>query len=249
MKVEYRPRTNTERNTELGISVDQQSGEAIYYNGNGSPGNPVPQTGNAMTSSNHHVITVFAKQLQLQKINMQGNPIMSDAAVFALYATNDAGEKTGNPVAALTANQPDAWTNVTGDFPVGTYILEETHVPAGYNPIAPMTVVVATAEGSSQKVIDDATDAGKPIGYNWTQVASISITGTTFANAPGQEVGAAATSDSETAAVQYQVKNPEGKLLPNTGGPGTGFVYLLGAVLVVLAAGALLRRRLGSPLA
>lgn len=95
---------------------------------------------------------------------------------------------------------------------LGTYYLEETDAPAGYNKLTHLVKVELVAGKTDGSVVVKVYDE----------------TGTEFEEVPGGIV---------------TVVNNAGSLLPSTGGMGTTMFYVLGAVLVLGAAIALVAKR------
>ena len=226
-----------------------------YHTGSHGTGRP-GDNADTMKSENTHVINVFAKNLQLQKVDTEGNPlVVSDPACFQLYVADDENGSTVeglegkySPVGdELVANQTvdgtGAWTVPTGYLSVGTYWLVETHTPAGYNTVSPLEVQVLAGQDDFTPVLPSATEGGEPFGFNWTQSGTINIPETSFVSLSGAEPGAANVYTTDTT-VKYEVKNSPGKPLPNTGGSGTTVVYLLGTLMVAAAATFLVRRKI-----
>lgn len=103
-------------------------------------------------------------------------------------------------------------------LPAGTYTITESTVPAGYNPIDPITVVLDCTLPTS--IDDDAT---------WSGTYKVG-------NGTAQNLGTDAEGDN---VLTFTVENQKGNVLPETGGIGTTIFYVVGGVLVA-AAGILL---------
>ena len=182
LKVAYQPKTNSVRETELGIGTSD-----YHTTPGGSPGDPVPETGNNMTSSNHHVINVFAKGLQITKKDQSfTNPLTG--AEFKLYRTARAGETTGlitidgkqfYPVATLdmTSNSVAVIDKIEVLKEGETYYLVETKAPAGYIMLAePIPVILSLTNSYTPKPAGTATETKPESGlYDWVQTATLSI--------------------------------------------------------------------------
>ena len=254
LKVAYQPKTNSVRETELGIGTSD-----YHTTPGGSPGDPVPETGNNMTSSNHHVINVFAKGLQITKKDQSfTNPLTG--AEFKLYRTARAGETTGlitidgkqfYPVATLdmTSNSVAVIDKIEALKEGETYYLVETKAPAGYIMLAePIPVILSLTNSYTPKPTGTATETKPESGlYDWVQKATLSLgpsgwvkrtdsTGDTDLTNTGM------SADSQNETVYYEIANNAGCELPSTGGPGTRLFTILGSILI-LGAGLLLWRR------
>lgn len=103
-------------------------------------------------------------------------------------------------------------------LPAGTYTITESTVPAGYNPIDPITVVLDCTLPTS--IDGDAT---------WSGTYKVG-------SGAAQNLGTDAEGDN---VLTFTVENQKGNVLPETGGIGTTIFYVVGGVLVA-AAGILL---------
>ena len=192
MKVEYQPKTNEERNAALEITIDD------YHNGDTGPGTSVPKTGNDMTSNNCHVINVFAKKLQIMKVDQSENIITeNDEATFKLYRKVTAAEVAegsaeieevpgldGSYVSVQTLNTSDGVVTMA-KLPLladnEPYYLVETKAPSGYSRlIEPLKAAIDMNEHNTWTVLSDLTTSQiKPNPYvlsNWLQEATIKVT-------------------------------------------------------------------------
>ena len=97
------------------------------------------------------------------------------------------------------------------ELPVGTYHLIETAAPAGYQLKSKAVEVRVTAQGISYDEGTNQSQSGNGVSY-----------------------------DPAARTFTLTVTNSTGYALPNTGGPGTNLLYLLGGMLVLLAGAALL---------
>ena len=254
LKVAYQPKTNSVRETELGIGTSD-----YHTTPGGSPGDPVPETGNNMTSSNHHVINVFAKGLQITKKDQSfTNPLTG--AEFKLYRTARAGETTGlitidgkqfYPFATLdmTSNSVAVIDKIEALKEGETYYLVETKAPAGYIMLAePIPVILSLTNSYTPKPTGTATETKPESGlYDWVQKATLSLRPSSWVKRTDStgdtdltNTGMSADSQNET--VYYEIANNAGCELPSTGGPGTRLFTILGSILI-LGAGLLLWRR------
>lgn len=136
-----------------------------------------------------------------------------EGAGFTLYKDS---VSEANKVKEITTGSTFEFKGVDA----GTYILSETTVPAGYNKVADITIVV-TAE--YDKTTKPAT------------LTSLTCTPSDF------------VATAETGTIEGKILNEKGSELPTTGGIGTTIFYIVGAILVV-GGGILLvsRRRMSS---
>ena len=137
------------------------------------------------------------------------------------YAVLDA-DKT---VTGWTASKDEATVLVSDDaglFRViglddGTYYLEETKAPAGYNLLSAPVVVEITAATVN--------------GQNWDSFAPADALTALAVTADGE----AGSADAATGAAAITIANNKGAVLPETGGMGTTILYIAGGVLVLAA--------------
>ena len=114
-----------------------------------------------------------------------------------------------------------------------------TVAPAGYNG---SVVNVITAGDITIKGLDDATEyylyeTKAPAGYNrLTDAVKFKITATYNDTGDSYTSVTAAVNDVEQSSVSVQVANNKGSTLPSTGGIGTTLFYVIGGVLMAVAA-------------
>ena len=104
------------------------------------------------------------------------------------------------------------------------------------------------------KKTDGSTSQVKPNPYvvsNWLQEATIKITDS-FENETGSVVFVLpqgeyerynSNNDTTDASVTYKIINSSGAALPNSGGPGTTWIYLIGSLLLLGCGVVLVARR------
>ena len=173
-----------------------------------------------------------------------------DGAKFKLYKLDTDGttklyyKKTTNGIEWKTAQADgDTFTTDTNgklDTQVqgldkGTYYLEETKAPTGYNALAqPVQVTIAAAANGTA-----TTDS--------TQVTYTATTDGAAAKVDNGTVDLTAAQKKAQPVAVATIVNNAGKELPSTGGIGTTIFYIVGAILV-LGAGILLvtRRRMNA---
>lgn len=115
----------------------------------------------------------------------------------------------------------------------GTYYLEETQAPDGFNKLAnPVKIKISAIMGVQMR---NATSQKVIINY-WVDDAQLPATATNGTITLG-------TSNTNQPVVVPQIQNTAGTELPSTGGIGTTIFYVIGGVLVAGAAILLISRR------
>lgn len=111
------------------------------------------------------------------------------------------------------------------DLKDGVYYLDETKAPAGHNiPSGPIVITVDSSKESSQD---------GPVSYSLPSKPE------------GEVINAdVITLADETSAYQLNITNSSGAVLPNTGGTGTTYLYIIGGLLVAAALAITCRARL-----
>lgn len=178
-------------------------------------------------------VVVFTYELDVTKVEADGDEKKLQGAEFVLY--RGSGENTeyakvvDGRLTGWAANKSEANTltsDASGVFKVigldaGTYWLEETKAPAGYNLLEkPVKVVIAATLGEAES-------------------GTFAVTLLTISVADGVAKGG----DTSTGVVSMTVENNKGVTLPETGGMGTMLFYIVGGVLVAGAAVLLAVRR------
>ena len=172
--------------------------------------------------STEEVTTTYVWKLNVHKYTLDSTnkEVALSGAKFVLYRKDDTDKKyyaklAGGKIDGWVTNQSDATTLETsgeGDIlieglNVGTYYLEETEAPAGYN--------------------------------KQTEPIEVEITATTSVTSGSETVQYKNSSEtSYTLATDATVKvlNSAGTQLPSTGGIGTTLFYVIGGVLMAVAA-------------
>ncbi|RSX55059.1 Gram-positive pilin backbone subunit 2, Cna-B-like domain-containing protein [Bifidobacterium dolichotidis] len=164
--------------------------------------------------------TVFTYAAQLKKLfqDASGKTVdtpTGDMPQFTMYASNGTTKVSG-PVTVATNG--DFSFN---DLDTGTYVLKETHTPAGFNTADPITFTITATHGTDASTGAPTISALTVSQQGWTANANAgTISGT--------------------------ILNVKGGLLPSTGGMGTTLFYVFGSLLVAAAVAGMvfaLRRR------
>lgn len=157
---------------------------------------------------------VFTYKAVVNKVDQQGHSLAG--AAFKLEKKNS--DDTYKFVKSFTAG--DATTFEFTGLDDGDYKLTETTTPAGYNTITPIEFTISATH-------DETADEPK--------LLTLSGNATT-----GEATFEADKIDGETdkiaGSLTTNVVNKKGSILPETGGMGTTLLYVLGGVLVALAA-------------
>lgn len=182
-------------------------------------------------------VIVFTYELDVTKVDGKDKDKTLEGAEFVLYRVvgsdkeyaivNEDGKITEWTKDYETAKNSPLTSDAKGLFKVagldaGTYYLEETKAPAGYNKLTGPVEIVISATKSSDEV-ENLTDL----------LEDLKIT-----------VGEQTTDgDVSTGIVGTKVENNQGSSLPETGGIGTTIFYVLGGILVVCCGVILVTRK------
>ena len=166
--------------------------------------------------------TTYVWKLNVHKYTLDSTnkEVALSGAKFVLYRKDGTDKKyyaklAGGKIDGWVTNQSDATTletTGTGDISieglnVGTYYLEETEAPAGYNKLTEPIEVEITATTS-------ATNGSETVKYK----------------------NSSETSYTPATDATVKVLNSAGTQLPSTGGIGTTLFYVIGGVLMAVAA-------------
>lgn len=196
--------------------------------GSGSEGGEGGEEGGNTGSTPWDTVIVFTYELDINKVDGANQETKLADAEFVLYRTVDGTNEyvivdADGKVSGWTTNKEEASTLSTDENGIckviglddGTYYLEETKAPAGYNQLEEPITIVVTATTSN--------------GQDWTSgVASDALTALAVTSD-----GVDGAADVQTGAASITVANNKGATLPETGGMGTKVFYLLGSVLVI----------------
>lgn len=168
-------------------------------------------------------VIVFTYQVNITKTD--GTDKLTGAK-FELYKwiATGSGEEDGDwsLVKAYTGGTESVF-GFTG-LDDGTYKLVETEAPAGYNKVADITFTVT----ASHNIVWEAGERNDVL---------VSLTG----NKVTGEI--TFTADKEEGSLNANVVNNKGTVLPETGGMGTTLFYVIGSILVLGAAVALITKK------
>lgn len=178
----------------------------------------IPDVGATVHFTNDHTVK---KNVVLKKIgydNRDESTWNLAGAVFKIYED----ENRTRPVTLEGQTEFESGENgvfYSGKLELGTYYLEETSVPAGYNGPAGLYQLSITETGVTLRMTGVS---GQPDLNDW-------ITKDT-----DQETGDIYT---------VSIRNTMGYELPHTGGPGTALFYIIGSVLAIGSAVCMIARR------
>lgn len=183
-------------------------------------------------------VVVFTYELDTTKVDKNDPSKKLKDAKFKLY--RGSGEEkqyaqvTDGKVSGWTteANATELSSDAQGFFKVtglddGTYYLEETVAPDGYNKLTNPVAVIISA---------DTTNGQEWTNYDQTPLTKIDVT----------VDGTKGTGNAADGTAAITVANVKGNTLPSTGGMGTVLLYVAGIAVFVLAGATLvmaLRRR------
>lgn len=174
------------------------------------------------------IVTVFTFQINANKQDNANENIKLEGAKFVLKNSDKSkyvqldetfkvtGWTTDKAQATVITSDENGNFNFIG-LEAGTYFLEETVAPAGYNRLAEdvRIMIKASYDEATDKVTDLVADVG-----------SIKVTG-----------------DVDEGSIDIVVRNSAGTTLPSTGGMGTTLIYIIGAIMMVGAGVLLVTKR------
>lgn len=176
------------------------------------------------------VVYDWTFKMEINKIDGESKAPLSDAKfVLSKKGNCSLGTIGDDGTPSTTTDLIDLIENNDGSYTVA---------PAGYT--GPV-VKVMTAGKITIKGLDDATEyylyeTKAPAGYNrLTDAVKFKITATYNDTGDNSNV-TAAVNDVEQSSVSVQVANNKGSTLPSTGGIGTTLFYVIGGVLMAVAA-------------
>ncbi len=225
-------------NSNAVIGLDGNPNE-VYLTYSSNP-NVTTDTANTTTDT----VIVFTYELDVTKVDSTTTTTTLEGATFRLYKMSGSdkyyyiGSSSGTSDPwNTTANSTDGAATFTtiagGTFSIaglddGIYYLEETVAPTGYNLLSnpiEFTISATTANGQS-----------------WTGTASEALTVVSLSISSGTDAASNTTGGDSVGVVSMQITNTKGSGLPTTGGMGTTVFYIIGGILILGAAIALVIR-------
>lgn len=235
--IEYTAVLNSK--AEIGLPGQENKVKLEYSNNPNATGDGTTKPGDTGETPEDKVI-VFTYELDTTKVDGIDNTKKLENAEFKLYRMNGSTKEyvkvdADSKVAGWTDTAADATTLISdtnGLFKViglddGTYYLEETKAPSGYNKLTNAVEVVITATTANNQ--------------SWNSTPADALTELNVTAG-----GNAGTGDVATGIASINIANNKGSTLPSTGGIGTTIFYVLGGTLVVGSGIALVtKKRLG----
>lgn len=226
------------------VSLTAEPGLNGYLNGVHLKYSNNPDQGGLGKTEKDFVI-VFTYELDVNKVDGETGTGLGGAK-FVLYRGEGANKEyvqinAANKVTGWTPNKDDAKTFETVaeqafaiiGLDAGTYYLEETVAPEGYNKLK-----------EPIKLVIDATMLADAERQNWDEfipkdaLLKVDLTVDGKAVEPSEE-----DDDRPIGIVATKVENNQGTTLPETGGIGTTLFYIVGAALVLGAVVVLITRK------
>lgn len=197
----------------LGSAGNPNSVELTYSNNPNATGDGQSKPANTGKTPKD-TVKVFTYQTIINKLNENKEALKG--AGFTLYKKDKDGN--WNTVKALAAGE--ATTFEFKGLDAGNYKLEESTTPDGYNTIKPIEFTInATYD----------TDSADP---QLTKLSGDVTSGT-----------AEFSSNLSDGSLTAEIVNRKGSLLPSTGGMGTTILYIIGSILVLVAAVLLITKK------
>ena len=267
--IEYKPLTGDQRKQMLidtnRIKADDQG---YMHNGDNGPGKEVNETDDQVKSTNTHKIIVVAKGLKITKTNLDFSSVLPGAK-FELYRTarqGETGQQDLNGASGKYVKVADLDTSADGFATLDkvdilkeneVYYLVETKAPAGYNKLDhPIQVELYirkeyyTADKNERYMREhDGTLSPESTLYNMVERSKLTIANDpavrrTNYDGTGDLTHDGLNYDLDTITTMfYSIANNPGVELPSAGGPGTTWIYILGALLTIGSGMAFVVRR------
>ncbi len=188
----------------------------------------------------HDKVVVFTYELDTTKVDEKDKNITLEGAHFIVLDSNGEhpkylvqnkdkdGKVTENTWTNNKSEATDFTSGKEGKFAIkglddGTYYLQETKAPDGYNTDSTLHEVTINATTSNGQTWNDSTNALTALSLGKVENSGAAAT-------------AAATAAAATGIVSDMITNSKGSNLPSTGGMGTTLLYVAGGILVACAA-------------
>ena len=188
-----------------------------------------PHNNTATNKTPEKVVYDWTFKMEINKIDGESNAPLSDAKfVLSKNKSCSLGTIGDDGTPSITTDLIDLIEDNDGSYTVA---------PAGHTGTYVMTAGNITIKG-----LDDATEyylyeTKAPAGYNrLTDAVKFKITATYNDTGDSYTSVTAAVNDVEQSSVSVQVANNKGSTLPSTGGIGTTLFYVIGGVLMAVAA-------------
>ena len=200
-------------NAVLGSAGNPNSVELTYSNNPNATGDGTSKPANTGKTPKD-TVKVFTYQTIINKVDQDGKPLTG--AEFTLVKKN----KDGSTKNVDVVKNAEGTSFTFKGLDAGKYVLKETKTPDGYNTIKPIEF---TIDADYDKEADDP------------QLINLS----------GDVKSGEAKFDANEAdgSLKADIVNRKGSLLPSTGGMGTTILYVIGSILVLVAAVLLITKK------
>ena len=197
----------------LGSAGNPNSVELTYSNNPNATGDGTSKPADTGKTPKD-TVKVFTYQTIINKVDQDGKPLTG--AEFTLVKKN----KDGSTKNVDVVKNAEGTSFTFKGLDAGKYVLKETKTPDGYNTIKPIEF---TIDADYDKEADDP------------QLINLS----------GDVTSGVAKFDANKAdgSLKADIVNRKGSLLPSTGGMGTTILYVIGSILVLVAAVLLITKK------
>lgn len=199
----------------LGSEGNPNSVELTYSNNPNATGDGTSKPADTGKTPKD-TVKVFTYQTIINKVDQNGNAL--SGAEFTLVKKN----KDGSTKNVDVVKNAEGTSFTFKGLDAGDYVLKETKTPDGYNTIE------ECRNGGQGIEFSIVSDYSKKDGLQ-----SLKVTGTDREFAP----------DLSTGSLTAKIVNRKGSLLPSTGGMGTTILYIIGSILVLVAAVLLITKK------